>query len=157
MRRQRRTPGSIVEINISGGICYAQILDKTLVVFDYKAEKSLSDNELIVLMSAPVLFFVTVYNDVITKGQWLKVGNLPIREEFRSVPMKFIQDALKPERFELYDPNTGEIKPSTYEECKDLECAAVWEALHVEERLRDYYNNVPSKWVESLKPKLIVT
>jgi hypothetical protein len=153
MKRQRRIPGAVVEISILDGNCYAQILDKTLVFFDLKMDKSLSDKELDTLMSAPVLFFASVYNDAITKGRWLKVGNLPIRDEFKSVPVKFIQDSLKPEKFELYDPNTGETKPSTYKECKDLECAAVWEAEHVEDRLRDHYNNIPNKWVESLKAK----
>ncbi|OJV71174.1 MAG: hypothetical protein BGO42_04950 [Flavobacterium sp. 40-81] len=82
-----------------------------------------------------------------TQGRWLKVGKLNIREEIRKQPMKFIQDALNPENFELYDPNTGEITPTTKKHIKGLERAAVWEAHHVEDRIRDYYNGVPCVWL----------
>jgi Immunity protein 26 len=152
MKRQRRTVGAIVRIEIGDGCyCYAQILDKGIAYFDLKTKDTLENKELNKLLDCSVLFFGSVYNDVITRGRWLKVGKLPIRDEFTTLPMKFIHDDLKPGSFELYDPNTGEITPSTYDECKSLECAAVWEGSHVEDRLRDHFNGTTNVWVESLK------
>ena len=61
-----------------------------------------------------------------------------------------MQDVITKE-FSIY--HQGNILPATYEEIKNLECAAVWEPEHVEDRLRDYFSGVPNVWVEDLKPK----
>jgi hypothetical protein len=146
-KKQQRTPGSIVEINIDNQyFVYAQILKEGLVVFDLKTTKQLDD--LNTLLNAPILFFLAVYRDVITTGIWLKIGKLDIRKELEIVPMQFIQDALDSKVFRLYDPNTGEITPSTKEECKGLESASVWEASHVEERIRDHYAGKVNRYVK---------
>lgn len=147
-KKQRITIGSILEINIDNQYyAYAQILDKSeYAIFDYKSEKQLKD--LSILESKPILFMVGVYDNVVTKGHWLKVGKLEIRESLKVLPMQFIQDALHPNRFEFYNPNTGESTPATKEGIKNLERAAVWEANHVEDRIRDYYNGVPCIWLK---------
>ena len=67
--------------------------------------------------------------------------------------MKFIQDSLNPSKFESYNPNTGEITPSTKEECIGLERAAVWEAEHVESRITDFFNSRENVWVKQLELK----
>jgi hypothetical protein len=148
MKKQRITQGSILEINIDNKYyAYAQILDKSeYAFFDYKSEKQL--NDLSILEDRPILFMVGVYDDVVTKGHWLKVGKLEIRKSLKVLPMQFIQDALHPDRFEFYNPNTGESTPATKEKVKNLERASVWEANHVEDRIRDYYNGVPCVWLE---------
>jgi len=153
MTRQRITEGSILEININDKYyCYAQILkNANYAFFNYKSEKKLKDFSC--LTKAPILFVVAVYKSIITKGRWIKVGKMTIREELKVLPMKFIQDSLDPQRFKIYDPNTGEIKKSTRNECVGLECAAVWEAEHVEDRIADFYEDKPNKWVEQLSIK----
>lgn len=153
MKRQKRTTGSIVEIDLKdGNCCYAQILDEGLVFFDLRTKGRLSEFE--VLSDCPVLFFLSVYRDVISQGKWLKVGKLPLRKEFEVLPMQFIQDNLNPDRFELYNPNTGEITKTTKDKVIGLERAAVWEANHVEDRLRDHYDDQPNIWLEQLKPQV---
>ncbi len=62
--------------------------------------------------------------------------------------MQFIQDAIHPDRFEFYDPNTGESRPATKEQIKGLERASVWEANHIEDRIRDHYNGIPCIWLQ---------
>ena len=153
MKRQRRTPGSIVKIDLKNGYYnYAQLLENGVAFFDiYTKNSELED--LSILLKKPVLFIVEVYNDVISTGLWLKVGKLPIREDLKILPMKCMQDALDETRFELYNPNTGEVTKATKEECEGLEVSAVWEAHAVEERIRDHYNGVPNFWVESMKIK----
>jgi len=144
MKRQQRTIGAIIKIDLGKGFySYGQILKEDIVFFDIYAQNDLVD--LSILLKTPVLFYLGVYNDVITSGRWVKVGKLSIKEEFEIVPLKFIQDSLKPDQFEIYDPNSGEIRKSTKAECKGLECAAVWEAEEVEERLRDHFSGRPNR------------
>jgi hypothetical protein len=152
MAKQKLIKGSVLEIEIDiKKYCYAQILEKSgFAFFDYESKEKLSDFS--ILQSTPILFILAVYNDAVSKGRWLIVGKMAIREDLKLEPMKFIQDALNPNKFELYNPNTGEISLSSKEECKGLECAAVWEAYAVEQRIRDYYSgNINFHRQEDLK------
>ena len=141
MKRQQITTGAIIRIDLGNGYFnYAQILDKGkgITFFDiYTKEAELKDISL--LQDRKVLFIIAVYNDIITKGRWLKVGKLPVRDDLTILPMKFIQDIINPKLFRLYNPNTGEMFPATRDECEGLEVAAVWEAWEVEQRIKDYY------------------
>ena len=114
--------------------------------FDYKSNNKLLDFEL--LLNVPLLFVTAVYNDVVTKGIWEKVGKLEIRKDLKILPQKFIQDAINKEKFELYNPNTGEITPTTFDKIIGLERTAVWEAHAIVDRIRDYYNGVPCDWLK---------
>lgn len=152
MAKQRRTKGSILEIQLENGyFSYAQDLDEDVVFFDSYSESALTDFS--VLSDKEPLFFLGVYTHVITSGRWKKVGKIPIKDKYNTLPMKFIQDALDSTRYSLYNTNTGEITPATRAQCEGLECAAVWEGEHVESRLLDYYLGRPNKWVEDLKLK----
>ena len=153
MTRQMITKGAILEIHIDNKYyCYAQILEEGgYAFFDFRSNIKILD--FTILLNVPILFILGVYSNVITQGHWLKVGKLEIRKDLKMQPMQFIRDSLNPGNFKFYNPNTGEITPATKEECKDLECAAVWDDEHVESRIKDYYNGVPNVWVEQLKIK----
>ena len=142
-----------MKINLKNGYYnYAQLLENGIAFFDiYTKDPELED--LSILLKKTILFIVSVYRDVISTGLWLKIGKLPIREDLKTLPMQCIQDALDETQFELYNPNTGEMTKATREECEGLETCAVWEAYHVESRLRDHYNGVPNDIVEALKIK----
>ena len=147
MKRQRETVGAILEIPIYGEYyAYAQIIPHGLCAFfDYRSREPLHDFS--VLETVPVLFIIGVYTQVITQGVWLKVGKLPVRKEFEIAPMEYIYDMVG-KKFEQYDPNTGEITPSTKEIARGREAAAVWDNNHIEDRIRDHYNNVPCIWLK---------
>lgn len=150
MKKQRKIPGMVVEVDLrNGSYCYAQVLEHGIAFFDYRSQKRLDRIE--ALNEVQVLFVIAVYREVITKGIWPKIGMLPIRDEFKELPMKFIQDPVDPEKFSLYNPNTGEITPTTKDKVIGLENAAVWASSHVEERLRDHYAGRPNVWVERFK------
>lgn len=79
-------------------------------------------------------FFVGVYNDVLTDGEWPIVGNIPFKEdEDIWTPATYIEDQLKPGNYSIY--YKGEMRKATKEECLDMEVTAVWDRWHVEERL----------------------
>ncbi|MBK5722872.1 hypothetical protein JGH11_18540 [Dysgonomonas sp. Marseille-P4677] len=153
MKKQRISKGAILEICIDKQYyVYAQILEKaSYAFFDYRSKKQLKDFS--ILLNSPILFIVSVYDDVITEGHWIKVGKLSIRNDLLPLPMKFIQDVLDINIVELYDPNTGEIFLATKNDCLGLERSAVWEAEHVESRISDFYNGKKNIWVEQLKMK----
>lgn len=151
MARQRITEGAILEIAIEGGYyVYSQILLECLgyAFFDYRAYNQIK--EVGILETKNILFILMVYDDVITSGHWKKVGKLRIREDLKIQPNKFIYHKGENPEYEIYNPNTGEIRRSTKEQVKGLECAAVWEANHVEDRIRDHYLGVPCIWMEGM-------
>ncbi|MCO7225561.1 Imm26 family immunity protein [Pleionea sp. CnH1-48] len=155
MKRQRMTVGAIVEIQLrDGSFTYAQILEEALAFFSIKVDKPLGKDELYKIHEADDLYFLAVDYYVVTQGHWLKVGKLPVKEEHEVLPMTFIQDS-NTGKFQLYEPSTGEITDSTYEECKSLECTASWDKNHVEDRLIDHFEGKPNIWVEQLAPKKI--
>ena len=146
VKRQRRTIKSIVEIDLKNGyFTYGQILEAGIAFFDYRTSTRLLDFK--VLVDMPILFVIEVYDHVITKGQFLKVGKLDIRDELDPPPNKFIHDEMNGS-FELYNPITGEITSSTKDEVRGLECSSVWESEHVEERIKDYYTGKKNRIVE---------
>lgn len=145
--RQKRIVGAVMEINIDDEYyVYAQSYPYSQeVVFDYRSSKPLED--LSVLLSAKQLFRVAVYRRVIGSGYWKKVGKLPLREDLLPVQMKYVYHKYDDIQFEIYNPATGTMTPSTKEECRGLEEAAVWDYGAIAERIRDHYNGVPCIWL----------
>ncbi len=152
MAKQQRTIGAFLKITLPNGkFGYARIVkDASYVIYDLMTDSLVEISE---ILPREILFIVAVYDDVVTSGRWEKIGKLPLEERFLRLPMKFIQDELEPDKFELYDPNTGDIKPANKADCIGLERAAVWEAEHVEERIVDHFAGRTNKWVEDMRIK----
>jgi len=88
-------------------------------------------------------FFVTVYRDLLTDGQWTVVGNIPFTHDDNAWrPPTYIKDVLNG-NFSIYE--NGEIRPASERQCKGLEVAAVWDRHHLIDRLMGV-----RKWTESL-------
>lgn len=152
MKRQTRTLGSIVKIILADDShSYGIILDKSSIgIFNIKTKDDLLLSE---ILKADILFIVAVYNTAITSGRWRKIGKTNLDNRFTTLPLNFIQDSTSPELIEIYDPNSGLTRKASKEECLHLECAAVWEAAHVESRILDYYNSNENVWVKQLQIK----
>lgn len=153
MKKQRLTIGAFLSIQLSTNqYAYARILDNAaFAIYDFITQEVNTD--LHSIANKPVLFIVSVYDYAVTSGRWKKLGKLQLEDSFRTLPMKFIQDALLPDRYSLYNPNTGDIKDVNKDECIGLERAAVWEPEHVESRISDYYAGKPNIWVDQLRLK----
>ena len=152
MKRQQRTVGAIVKIPLKDNEhSYAVVLPKACFgVFDVKTNQALDIGE---IYSKKILFIVAVYNAAVTSGRWEKIGKVELDERFETLPMHFIQDPINPTLFRKYNPNTGEMFPATKQDCLGLECAAVWQAEHVEDRIWDYHLGRENKWVQLLRIK----
>lgn len=131
---------------------YGRILGKASYAFyNIYSESRIIDINLI--RNSKVIFIVAVYNHAITKNRWKTIGITELEEDIKRLPLKFIQDDSELSQFEIYDPNTGDMRPAKKLECIGLERAAVWEPEHVEDRIIDYFEGRPNKWFESLKIK----
>lgn len=148
MKRQRRTLGAIYEVPLEGGKYYAyaqELLMNQSAFFDCYFTERITD--LNVLQNCKIAFIIGVYNDIITKGIWPKVGKMPIRDELQMPPNKYVHDILKPGTFLLYNTMTGEMTPSTKEEVRGLEAAAAWDVNHVEDRLMAHFFGGECIWM----------
>jgi hypothetical protein len=148
-KRQKRTVGDFVKIKLDEcHHAYARVLEKALFAFyDAFTDKGLSLEE---IKARPILFKIWVMNVAVTSGRWEIIGNAPLEKNLLEQPYFFKKDPLSPKSLSIY--HEGNERPATLEECKNLECAAVWDAEHVEDRLRDHYAGKSNKWVESMRP-----
>lgn len=153
MVKQKRTVGAFVKIHLPDNRwAYARILEHaSYAIYDLITTEPIEDVNKIA--GKDILFYVSVYKDAITAGRWRKIGTLPLEDILTRLPSKFIQDPIDPNVFRLYDPNTGTMTSARKEDCIGLECAAVWEPEHVEERILDHYANRPNIWLEKMKIK----
>lgn len=152
MKRQRWSVGFIVKIPLlHNQHSYGQLLSQgSIAVFDIITDKELEISKII---KNDLLFIVTIYSDVIPSGRWLKMSKAEINQQLSTLPMKFIQDPLDSDAFELYDPNTGDIRKATRKECEGLERSSIWAAEHVESRIRDHFAAKENTWVQQLTMK----
>jgi hypothetical protein len=149
-RKQKRAIGDIVTVNLGDGFhTYARTLEEGMFVFyDCRVKEELPIDQGI---SCPILFQVPVMDYAVTRGHWKVVGTAPLDDALKNPPPRFMQDALRPNMFSIYEK--GKIRPAAKEECIGLERAAVWDPDHVEDRLRDHYAGRKNKWVESMRMK----
>lgn len=151
-KRVRRRAGDILKISLGGGVqSYAQVAEEPLIVFfDGAWSEELPIDRVIGL---PALFHIWVHNDAVKNGIWPVIGNRPLAPEHAAEPYFYKQDAVTG-RLSLYHSNfadTGWERPASATDCEGLECAVVWDAEHVEDRLRDHYAGQPNRWFESLR------
>jgi hypothetical protein len=150
-KRQLWTRGAIVHIPLGDGShSYAQMLDDPEYgFFDLRSTVEVPVEEIV---SHAVIFRLWVMRYAHSQGRWLKVGEAELPTSLRVPVLRFNQDPIDPNQIRLtYDGCNG--PHAELSDCKGLECAAVWDPDHVEDRLRDYFSGLPNKWALSLRPK----
>ena len=87
---------------------------------------------------------VSVYKKILTDGMWKIVGNRPFGNDNHAwAPPKVVVDAITGKGRLYYK---GEIKACSFEECKGLEVAAVWDRNHIIDMIMG-----ETKWDESIR------
>ena len=99
-----------------------------------------------------ILFRVAVMSYAYKEENWNSIGNYDLTDDLKREPKLFKQDSITGELFIYYPEQELEV-PCTRVEVAGLENAAVWDPHHVEDRLLDYFNGLPNKWLEMLQPK----
>lgn len=150
--------GSVVSIDLGDGVvAFARVLMPPLFEFFDVVGGPCDQVDVQSVARSAVLFRIDVMNAAVESGRWPVVGVVPLSaDEAARREVFFKQNAISG-AFSLYseDRVTKQVisRPASFEECEGLERAAVWDASHVEDRLRDHFAGRPNKWVESLKPR----
>ena len=143
--------GYIIEIPVHNEFyVYAQMLQKGYIAyFDTKYSSPVNDVSDVCVEN--VLFVLgSSISNAINSGRWKIIGKLPIGKELKSLPMQFIQDAIIPTIFSLYNCENGEISRTTREHCEGLERCAVWYDNHIEDRIYAHYTGTKCPWLISI-------
>ena len=146
-RFQKYSVGGVLKIPLCDDWhTYGQMTgDAEVAFFDAKTKDDLTVEKIV---KQPVLFRFAVDSYAVSKFIWLKVGKAPLSEELKTPQEMYIQNALRPDKFEIYC--AGEIRPATREECEGLECCAVWSPEQAIDRINDFYSGVQNRWANSL-------
>lgn len=145
-------PGDIVRIDFDAGQhTYGLLLaDPYVAVYDLPGAGD--PPEPTGLLGRPILFILAVHDRALARD-WPVVGRVPPGSPLPAVPEFFLQDMFNPQSCKIIDVE-GNLRQVPPEECVGLERAAVWEAEHVAERIRDYYAGRPNPHLESMKLQL---
>lgn len=150
-KKIRRKPGDILKIDLGDGThSYAHVsVDPCIIFYDGRFTNDLSVNDITALTE---LFNLSVYNYAISDGVWPIVAHSQLPPEKMRKPLRYKQDSITGKLY-VYHPDfadTNYERPATLDECRYMECAAVWEPNHVVDRLIDHYAGRPNKWVSQL-------
>ena len=151
--RQRWVRGAVVAVPLDDRhYIYAQMLDfPEYAFFDCRTLDKLSAREAVAL---PVLFRLWVTASGHSQGRWRKVGTASVSPALQVPVRRFNQDMLRPQdiRLTLDGCNGPLVSPA---ECEGFECAAIWDAQGVEDRVRSHYAGMPDRRAVSLRPKVV--
>lgn len=129
-KKPRLKLGNIYEISLPNGKnAYGRLLKEcTLAIYDIRCNSvsELPETE-------AYECYVCVYKDLLQDGEWKIVDNRPfITEEEAWPPQKCVVDAITKTGSLYYK---GQVIPCSYDECKNLEIAAVWDRQQLIDRL----------------------
>jgi hypothetical protein len=144
----RRRSGQVLQIPLGDGAsAFGRVLTNPLIGFYDLRSETVPPIEQII--AAPILFKLWVMRYTVAKGRWHVLGHVPLSHDLLVEPLFFKKDALTG-ALTIYRDRTGEEVPATLEECEGLECAAVWDPEHLEDRLRDHHAGRPCRWLKAL-------
>lgn len=120
--------GDIYRLKLPNGLYAFGRLFKDATIGVYS---QLSDDSSYVPNNDEYMFYVGIYNSSLR--QWEKVGHKDfISEEESWPPPTYTIDPIT-KRYSMY--YKGTFTASSYDECKNLEVAAVWENSHIIDRI----------------------
>lgn len=150
----RRKVGDVIKVRLRENLfSFARVLEEPVVAFhNYAVNNSDVDigGLLPSILSSDVIFRINVMNYSITSGRWMVVGHSPLSSSLRE-PCPFFKWDIISER--LFITYTGDEEfPATFEECRGLERAMVWEPEQVEERLLAHFSGEVNPWTDAPGP-----
>jgi hypothetical protein len=154
--RRRREPGRVVRIPLGDGRCAhaRQLVGGVVAFFDHVVDCA-DVVDIREVVTWPLAFEVSVMDLAFRASSgWDLLDVVPLSDaELARTYRSFKQDALNG-ALSIYwrraDDSWGE-DPATREECEGLERMAIWDAHHVEDRLRAHFDGRTDRWTESLR------
>lgn len=144
--KQKKIPGAIAKVQIDGEYhTYARVLNSGVAFYDCRTRIDMLDlNEII---SLPILFSAMVNDNGIKKGKWPIIGIIPLEEKLQN-DKYYDTEIMSPEIFRIHE--NGYFRVATKDECAGLDVAGVWDPIHIEQRLQDYYQGIENLFVKRL-------
>lgn len=139
-----------MEIELPGAWAYGKVVDLPLMAFYAARTERIAD--VTKLQSERFALRIWVMKYSIGKKGWPLIGCLPVSTDESAKQWFFKKDRISG-RITKYQGSSSPEIPATVAECAGLECAAVWDPVHVESRLCDELAGKPNNIVESLKAK----
>ncbi len=138
LKRQIKTVGSVVKIPLENGYhSYARILEILIAFYDIQTKEELEVEEII---KNKVLFVTGVYDWVIKKGYWQKIGKKrPLENyltELERRPMYTEDEFIGKCIIHYYNGNRKIVER---DEVRGIESATIWDYKGIEKRLSDHY------------------
>jgi hypothetical protein len=151
LKKQRLQIGAVVEIDLGDGyFSYGEVVSKVeLIFFEIRGTSDLRPS-VTQITASPILFRICVMNYAVKSGRWKILELVEMAEELNKPQPYYMQDAFTGD-FSIY--LDGNITAASRGQCVTLECAAVWDPEHVEDRLRDHFAGRPNAWVQQLAIK----
>lgn len=136
--RHRNKIGDVFAIPLPNGkYAYGRLFLEGSVAFYKYRSKNIND----LPKTEDYEFTVCVHKSCFKN--WLFIENRPFEKEQDARPPLYQMKDIGTENYKVYD--YGIIRPSTKEECKNLEVCAVWEQEHIIKRLTSN-NDSWKKW-----------
>jgi|GEM_PF-567060 hypothetical protein len=145
-------PGAVLRVDLDHQWhSYARILARIPKIAFYDCRVSAPEEDLLAIVKRPVLFVLAVGGRA-NKGHWPKIGHVPPEMAPIPIPKQFMQD-VGTGACQIVD-EAFNTRPARPEECVALERVAVWDPVHVEERIRDHYASRPNAHLAYMKVRL---
>ncbi|WP_433902807.1 hypothetical protein [Sphingobacterium puteale] len=120
--------------------------ESSKVIFLFSSKE---DIDLDMLLEQNILFSIHVGWAAITSKRWKVLAIKPLEEKFRAVVPFFVQEIGNDDLCWIdYD---GERIQVSKIECIGFERLATWNAIHVEQRIRDHYDGKPNMYLLGLR------
>lgn len=155
---QKNRIGAFFSIQLRDGrIAYARLLKDYLFSFYFLDNIQKNREELIdCLRNAAPIFSTYVYARVFKDSNWKYIGQADLEPHIlQNMPVFFRQDQFDKTICILItstDPNfKAPLKP---EQCINMERAMIWEPESIDERICNYLDGAPNKFVELARVKL---
>ena len=147
-KRSKRRIGDVVKIDLGSDIAsLGVVLNEPLIKF--YAPTLQNELDIDSTLKSESIFTIMVMNSAIRSGRWPIVAKTNVDQELQETHKFFKQDQIT-KKLSIYEENGNEY-PANYEACVGLECAMVWSAEHVEDRLRDFYMKRPCRWLSTIE------
>lgn len=140
--------GTYFIINLGDYYVFGRIIeDYIFVFFDFQSSKE--DIDLDMLLEKNILFSIHVGWAAITSKRWKVLAIKSLEEKFRIATPFFVQEMGNDDL--CWIDYNGKRNQVTKSECFGLERLATWNAIHVEQRIRDHYDGKSNMYLLGLK------
>lgn len=145
MAKRKPRDGSFIEIAVSdGSVACARVLPNAqLAVYESRVKPG-TKAEPEQFLGTKIAFVTAVMNSAYRSDRWVVSGWAALEPEFESPFFYAMKDKLTG-AYSLYRSTDGAIEAASKEQCEALEPAAVWDAEHIDERLK--VGEIPARFL----------